>query len=435
MNSERRIKIHSVSTADEGSGAERVAWQLFQGMQRAGWESWLLVGDKKTDDPRVLPFYSSPYFDYGPYQSFWCQQRLQLMKRWDACQGHQDFRHPYSHHLLELTGTPPDIVHLHNLHGGYFDLRAAAKVSHQVPTFVTLEDCWWFTGHCVYPLGCERWKTGCGQCPMLRVPPEVKQRDGTRFNWKQKQSIFRQSRFYVAAPSQWILDRARESIFQPAVRESRVIPTGVDLDNFRPARAQPVKEKLGIPPESFVAVYSAVRAKTNPFKDYETVLDALKLLAHRQGPPLVLLAIGEEGPIERIGRLTVRHSGFMKSQRALSETYQAADVLLHAAHQETFGIVTAEGQACGLPVVVTRVGGIPEVVADGETGFLVPPGDSVAMAAAIDRLQQDRDLHHRMSAAARARAEGRFDLRRMIDSYQQWYEEVLEQTAVSRPAA
>ena len=149
----------------------------------------------------------------------------------------------------------------------------------------------------------------------------------------------------------------------------------------------------------------------------------------------MFLAIGDDGPVERLGRLTVHHIGFMKSQRELSETYQAADVLLHAAHQETFGIVLAEGQACGLPVVATRVGGIPEVVSDGKSGFLVPPQDPVAMAGAINRLQADPQLSQRMSLAARTRAEAKFSLQQMIDRYRSWYEEVLVESAQSMSAA
>lgn len=429
------MKIHSVSTADRGSGAENTAWELFQGLKRAGWDSWLVVGDQRTDDPHVVPFYLSPYIDYTPYQSVWHQQHLKFMRRWDAWWGHQDFRHPYSHRLLEMTGTAPDVVHLHNLHGGYFDLHAVPRISRQVPTFVTLQDCWWFTGHCAYPLECDRWRSGCGRCPMLKIPPEAKLRDGTRHNWKQKQHIYRRSRLYVAAPSKWILDRARESMFQPAIEEARVIPIGVNLENFRPADSQRLRERLKIPADSFVAAFSAFRATSNPFKDYATVLAALKRLAQNEGPPLDLLVIGEEGPVERRGRLTVHHVGFLNDPGQLSEMYQAADVLLHAAHRETFGVVLAEGIACGLPVVATGVGGIPEVVADGETGLLVPHRDFEAMAAAIERLQQDRELRRRMSLAARARAEAKFGLQQMIDSYRTWYEEVLEQNLVSRAAA
>lgn len=429
------MKLHTVSTADTGSGAERVAWDLFQGMRQSGWESWLVVGDKKTDDPQVMPFFLSPHFDYRPYQSVWYQQRLKLMRRWDAFWGYQDYRHPYSHQLLKLTGAPPDIVHLHNLHGGYFDLKAAATISQQVPTFVTLEDCWWFTGHCAYPVNCDRWRTGCGQCPMLHIPPEAKQRDGTRYNWRQKQQIFERSRFYVAGPSQWILDRARESMFRPAIIEQRVIPIGVDLDLFRPASALPIRRKLGISEDSFVAVYTAVRAKTNPFKDYETILNALNLLAEQEGPPLVFLVLGDGGPTEQRGRLTIHHLGFLNSPQEVSEIYQAADLLLHAAHQETFGVVLAEGLACGLPVVATSVGGIPEVVADGEVGVLVPPKDSVAMARAINGLHEDRGRYRAMSGAARARAEAKFGLKRMLESYRRWYEEVLAEQEATQSAA
>jgi SMP-30/Gluconolactonase/LRE-like region len=169
-NRERRRaqpKIVSVNTSDLGGGAERIATALLQRFRSRGCESWLLVGEKKTDDPYIVPFYASPYIDYRPYASPSLQEQIAAQKRANSLNGVVDWEFPYSHLIAELTGSAPDIVHLHNLHGGYFDLRAVVRLSQRFPTFVTLADNWWFSGHCAYPLGCERWRTGCGECPLL----------------------------------------------------------------------------------------------------------------------------------------------------------------------------------------------------------------------------------------------------------------------------
>jgi glycosyltransferase involved in cell wall biosynthesis len=416
-------KIVSVNTSDLGGGAERMATAMLQGFRRRGCEAWLLVGEKKTDDPFVLPFYSSPYIDYRPYADPAFQQRLVEQKRDNALAGVVDWEFPYSHLIAELTGSAPDIVHLHNLHGGYFDLRAVVRVSQRFPTFVSLVDCWWLSGHCAYPLGCERWQTGCGECPQLDVPPEPKLRDATPHNWRQKRDVFEQCKLLVAAPSRWLLDLAKQSILAPAIQDSRVIPHGVDLSVFRPASSSQARQILQIPDDAFVVMFAAQNVRSNPFKDYATVRHAVEMVAATR--PVWLLAVGQKGEDEQIGCGIVRHVPFTDSVQTMAQHYQSADVYLHAAHNEAFGIVIAEALACGLPVVATAVDGIPEVFRDGEHGFHVPHADAEAMAGAVTRLLHDPALRAALGASAAQHAREHYDADVMVDRYLDWYREAL----------
>jgi glycosyltransferase involved in cell wall biosynthesis len=104
----------------------------------------------------------------------------------------------------------------------------------------------------------------------------------------------------------------------------------------------------------------------------------------------------------------VRFVGVVPNDR-LAGWYESCDVFVHpAVWDEPFGIVLAEAMACGLPVVSTRVGGIPEIVAHGETGMLVEPGDPKALAAAILELLRDDGRRRAMGAAGRRRVEQEF---------------------------
>jgi glycosyltransferase involved in cell wall biosynthesis len=105
---------------------------------------------------------------------------------------------------------------------------------------------------------------------------------------------------------------------------------------------------------------------------------------------------------------------------------QAADVgLFPSAWKEAFGLTIAEAAACGLPVVATRVGGIPEVVADHETGLLVPPGDVEALAGAASGLMADDAVRTDMAINARQRAERLFDINRAARQTVELYQEML----------
>jgi glycosyltransferase involved in cell wall biosynthesis len=416
-----------VNTTDQGGGAERRAWCLFKGFQKRGVDSWLLVGQKKSADERVIAFHESPYFDYRPYDKLLLRLKQRCRKWLTRSLGREDFEFSYSKHVLELTGTRPDLVHCQNLHGGYFDLRVLAGLSQQVPVFLTLHDCWSYTGHCAHSFDCQRWQTGCGACPYLSIPPAVR-RDGTRWNWQRKKEIFARCRLHVAAPSHWLMQRALQSILTPAIIDSRIIVPGVDLNVFKPAPQQEVRHQLGIPQDVAVVVFVANQGRNNPFKDYATMKAAMLRLSGEAGASCIhMYCIGEDAPDERRGRVLIHHLPYQSSSEQLALYYQAADVYLHAARAEVFGLVIAEALACGTPVVATSVGGIPEVFVHQEHGLLVPPADPAQMADAVGKVLREPGLRQQYRQQAATHARKRFDQETMIDAYLNWFSEGLMQ--------
>ena len=436
------MKILQVSTSDLAGGAERSARNLAEAFRARGHESWLAVGRKTTDDPytfaipndahrnaavrvldrvrahRVLPKVR------GAGRATSALRLLAEPRRTFAVeQGREDFDFPGTRRLLELGPSRPDVVHLHNLHGGYFDLRELPRLSRAVPTVLNVRDGWLFSGHCAFPLGCERWKSGCGDCPDLTLYPAVK-RDATDFNWARKRAILAGSRVYVTTPSEWMMARVRESIVAPAAVDTRVIPNGVDTRVFRPGRSAAARGVLGISPGARVLMVAANGLRFNVWKDYRTLRGALELLG-RGERELVVLAVGETAPPETIGRVELRFVPFQNDSERLADYYRAADVYLHAAHVESFGNVLLEARACGTPVVATAVGGIPEHVRDGATGLLVPPGDAPAFAAAVERLLADEPLRAALAAEGLRQVTRDFSLDVQAERFLAWYRDIL----------
>jgi glycosyltransferase involved in cell wall biosynthesis len=153
--------------------------------------------------------------------------------------------------------------------------------------------------------------------------------------------------------------------------------------------------------------FAATTAQTNRFKDFPTLERALVTLGGSEGPPLVALTIGAEGETKRFGRVEIRHTGFL-DRRDLARHFEASDIYIHPARAEAQGLSLMEALATGLPAIASAVGGVPDVVRDGETGLLVPPGDSRALGAAILELLDDLERRRKMSDAAANDARIRF---------------------------
>jgi N-acetyl-alpha-D-glucosaminyl L-malate synthase BshA len=139
------------------------------------------------------------------------------------------------------------------------------------------------------------------------------------------------------------------------------------------------------------------------------------------------LAIVGEGPDWAKADELVKELGLSTHVEMIGETQDIigllseADLFLLPSLQESFGLSALEAMSCGVPVVASRVGGLPEVVADGETGYLHPPDAIDLMADSAVRLLSDIDLHARMSAQAAKTAVERFSADRIVPQYEELY--------------
>jgi glycosyltransferase involved in cell wall biosynthesis len=428
------LRVLHVNTKDMGGGAAGSAWNLFQAYRQRGFDSWLAVGRKFSENPNVLlipneanrPFVTRFWLDMQsrsvskvPRRLLGWLARLGELKRLARdFLGHEDFDHPGTWRLLDLPPRPPTLVHCHNLHGRFFNLRFLPRLSAQVPVILNLRDAWLLSGHCAYSLGCRRWRSGCGHCPDLTIYPPIR-RDATAYNWRRKREIYAQSRLYVTAPSRWLIDRAKESILGGV--QYRVISNAIDLGIFRPGGREEARRLLGLPLNAKVVLLIA----HSRFRDLEMMKAALARVRVAEAKDLLFICLGQDPAEHALGQGRIRYVGYEQDQRRVALYYKAADLYIHAALGEAFGKTIVEAMACGAPVVATAVEAIPELIEDGTTGFLVPPGDAESMSRAIERVLLDDHVQKRMSDAGVLEARERYGLERQVDSFLAWYREVL----------
>lgn len=196
----------------------------------------------------------------------------------------------------------------------------------------------------------------------------------------------------------------------------RVVHNGIEVGRFERDRAETrarLEREFGIAPGVKLAVTVSV---LRPGKGIEVLLDAVERV-----PDTVFLIVGDGSERAEWQALTnsdrVRWAGYRTDVDAI---LAGCDVFVHPSLDDAFPTVLLEAMAAGLPVVASRVGGIPEIVDDGVTGLLVPPGDAGALASAL------RKVDPRMGIAARERARSAFSIDAWIARLDTVYREALQ---------
>ncbi|WP_437278635.1 glycosyltransferase [Sorangium sp. So ce375] len=203
------------------------------------------------------------------------------------------------------------------------------------------------------------------------------------------------------------------------------ILNGVDTDVFRPGDAGAARARLGVPATGY---HVGCVARLSPEKDHATLLDAFaRLCAVRPDARLTLIGDGSERPALEAQAARLGLGGavvFAGTRGDVAELLPAFDVFALASLTEGISLTLIEAAAAGLPIVATRVGGNPEIVLEGETGLLVPPGAPETLAAALEAVAVRGDRAE-MGLRGRARVMERFGLDRMARAYEDLYDEVL----------
>jgi N-acetyl-alpha-D-glucosaminyl L-malate synthase BshA len=206
--------------------------------------------------------------------------------------------------------------------------------------------------------------------------------------------------------------------------EIRVIPNFIDCSVYRRREVGELRRKLAPKDEKIVIHVSNFR----PVKRVPVVVDVFARV--RRQVPCRLLLVGDGPDLVEASRLAraldvADDVEFLGEQEQVVPLLSAADAFLLPSTQESFGLAALEAMACRVPVVASRVGGLPEVIDDGETGFLHVPGDLSGMAASTLRLLTDAPLQAKMAQSARHAAKSRFCDDRIVPIYEAYYEEIL----------
>lgn len=265
----------------------------------------------------------------------------------------------------------PDVIHLHNLHGYYLNIEILfdyLKREFNGKVVWTLHDCWAFTGHCVHftYAKCNKWQTGCAQCPEKGRYPRSVLCDRSKQNYEKKQSALTGLKnMTIVTPSKWLAEQVSLSFLRDY--SCSVINNGIDLELFSPQNVQR-DEKLLL----------NITDGLDDRKGYPDLVRLMELLPK----DYKLIMVGVQKRDFRKISSAITPVSRTNSVKELAQYYSRAAWFVNPTYEDNFPTVNIEALSCGTPVITYRSGGSPEII-DETCGYVTEPGDVDAIAKLI----------------------------------------------------
>jgi len=341
--------------SDSGYGSTgRIACDLYKAILAQGNEALIGYGREGTDDS----IHNVRIGNKLDVYSHALKTRLFDMQGFGSVNATKRF-------IKKLEKFEPDIIHLHNIHGSYINVKLLFDYLKRIkkPVIWTLHDCWSFTGHCAYYTyaRCNKWKTECHHCIQKHIYPASYYLDNSRNNYHLKKELFNGvENLTITCVSNWLRDEVKKSYLRGY--DVRVIPNGIDLSIFKPT-------------ESNFRLSNHLENKT-------IILGVASIWQDRKGLWLfqeLAETLEDQYQIVLVG-VTKKQSRQLSSKiffisrtnniKELAELYTAADIFLNPSIEETFGMVSLEALACGTPVITNKYTANPELIKE-DCGIIV----------------------------------------------------------------
>lgn len=286
-----------------------------------------------------------------------------------------------------LKKTNPDIIHMHNIHGYWINLKVLFKYlknEYNGKVIWTLHDCWSFTGHCSYSTfsKCDKWQNGCNKCPILKGYPK-EYFDTTKTEYKLKKKIFTGLKNTIlVTPSTWLKELVKESFLKNYKIE--VVNNGIDLDIFKPTINKEIYRKYNIPKNKKIILGVAnIWEERKGLKDF---IELSKIIDDDYKIVLVGLdKINEkEQNIICIKRTT--------DQKELANIYSIANVLLIPTYEDNYPTVILESIACDTPILTYDTGGCIEAM--HKYGYIVQKKNYNDIIDKIKKIEKNKSEFH-----------------------------------------
>lgn len=313
----------------------------------------------------------------------------------------------------------PDIVHLHNLHSNYINLKLLLSYlgRNRIPTVITLHDCWFFTGRCFhYTINkCDQWQTKCLHCPNnLNTSPSWFF-DRSEKMWRDKKKYLQKiDRLAVVGVSDWISKEAEKSFLNEAKYLIRIY-NWINLDVFKPREESQLRQSLGLERDFVILGVAAVWGASKGINKFIWLSKRIP-----ENCKIILIGTMDKACSLPPGIISIPQT---HDSSELVSYYSMSDVLVSMSLEETFGKVVAEAIACGTPAVVYNSTALPELVGNG-CGYVTRDNTLKEILHGIEQIKANTKGHY--TVCCREFAKKHFDMKKNMKEYLDLYQSLIE---------
>lgn len=257
--------------------------------------------------------------------------------------------------LNRIKKMKPDLIHLHALCDNYLNINMLFKYikKNKIPVVWTFHDPWQFTGRCAQSI-CNKWQTGCGNCPYLNIYPKSLFLDNSKFVWKKRKKLYSNiDNLTIVTPSKWLQNQTTLSFFSYNY-PIKIINNGIDLNVFKPSYSNVrIKYKLQ---NKFIIIGVSYGWSI------EKGLDTFIYLAKHLPADFQIILVGGNDKTDNLLPDNIISIHKTHNQQELAELYTIADLFVNPTIDENFPTVNIEALACGTPVLTYATGGSAEII-------------------------------------------------------------------------
>lgn len=406
------MKILMLNTSDTGGGVGSMLTDLEKGLKDKGHEVNYLVGYKTTSRNNVTGLYTSGML-LRYLRTYFLANDLDYGAN----------KHILDHPLLHEC----DLVHIHNIHGGYININVLPKIARLKPVVWTLHDKWAITAHCAQCIDCKHDNNGKHFTPGRNRYTSDMLWNNSTYLWEKKRNIYNNTdNLFIVSPSSWLIKKIKTSILKD--KQIHLIHNGIDTSVFAPKNNHAGKIRLGIPKNKFVIGYVGHWGSV----DYKKGGEYFKEIAshYSRDGSIIFLCIG--GNNEKSSRPLLNgnmySTSYTQNRLEIARQYQACDALLYTSLAENFPITTLEALSTGLPIIAFDVGGVPEQIRHKINGYIARHRNFEDLVLGIKYITSlKKDEYIKMRNANRNKALRDFGLAKMADKYESLYKKVTKQ--------
>ena len=411
------MRVLIVNTAERTGGAAIAANRLLHALNHNGVEARMFVRDRKTDAhdvvsiPRSWKLKANFLWERGV---IWLANNLSKKGIFQV-----DIANAGTDITAMDEFKQADVIHLHWVNQGFLSLSNLERIlASGKPVVVTLHDQWYFTGICHYSSECEKYKSQCDHCPMLKGKCDLARRVFDR-----KRAMYEGHNITFVGCSRWMADLARQSSLTQGHLVTN-IPNAIDTDVFKPMDKVAARQRHNLPIDKKLLLFGAQRI-TDKRKGFRYLAEACEHISmHHSTLPDnlgVIVLGGDAESVKETLSLPVYTVNYLSNETEIAQLYSAADLFVTPSLQDNLPNTIVEAMACGVPCVGFNVGGIPEMISHKQDGYIADYCDSIDFAQGIAWCLAD-SRYADLSRAARDNALTTYGERAVAHRYLEVYQ-------------